>query len=246
MKKQCRKGLFDEFFMYKVRLEQFEGPLDLLLELTSKEKLDITRMSLAKITDQYLEYIERRENVNLQNLADFLDVASKLILIKSKALLPLLVLTEEEEEEIEDLEARLAEYKRFKDASQKLRNLFELNKECFSREGFLNFDSFFCPPENINIDDLKGAYLGLVKEAPEEEVLEQESIEEVVTLEEKISHLHEFIEKRIESSFSQLVAGSKDKVEVVVSFLAMLEMVKQRIISVEQNELFEDIKLKKN
>ncbi|MDH4330680.1 MAG: segregation/condensation protein A [Candidatus Moranbacteria bacterium] len=232
--------------MYKVKLDQFEGPLDLLLELTSKEKLDISRVSLAKIADQYLEYIEDRGNVSLQNLADFLDVASKLILIKSKSLLPLLVLTEEEEEEIEDLEARLAEYKKFKDASAKIAKLLESKRESFSREGFLQFHSFFCPPESICVDDLKCAYEGLIKETPVTEELEKESMEEIVTLEEKINHLHDFIEKRIESSFSQLVAGSKDKVEVVVSFLAMLEMVKQRIIQVEQNELFEDIKLKKS
>lgn len=231
--------------MYKVKLEQFEGPLDLLLELTSKEKLDITRMSLSKVTDQYLEYIEKRENVNLENLSEFLTVASQLILIKSKSLLPLLVLTEEEEEEIEDLEKRLAEYKKFKEASKKIEKIFESEKECFSREGFVHFDSFFCPPENIGVEDLKDAFLKLIEEVPETEEIEQDSIEEVVTLEEKITHLHEFIEKRIETSFSRIVSDSSDKIEVVVSFLAMLEMVKQRVIHVEQGNLFEDIKMRR-
>ena len=123
--------------MYNIKIEQFEGPLDLLLQLTEQEKLDITRVSLAQIADQYLQYISQAENITLQNLADFLSVASKLILIKSKALLPLLEFSPEEEEEIKDLEHQLAEYKKFKEAAGGLNLLLQNPLRFFSRESFV-------------------------------------------------------------------------------------------------------------
>ena len=128
---------------YNIKLEQFEGPLDLLLQLTEQEKLDITRVSLAQIADQYLEYISNAKNITLAHLADFLSVASKLILIKSKALLPLLQFTEEEEEEIKDLEHQLAEYKKFKEAAQKLNDVFHSPFTYFSRKGFIGLGNVF-------------------------------------------------------------------------------------------------------
>lgn len=229
---------------YNIKLEQFEGPLDLLLQLTEQEKLDITRVSLAQIADQYLEYIAGAKNITLAHLADFLSVASKLILIKSKALLPLLEFTEEEEEEIKDLEHQLAEYKKFKEISQKLAAIFQLPNMCFAREGFSQLGSVFYPPENIVSEDLAKAFNRVLGEIPVPEILEEETVKEVLTLEDKIVHLQETLRQRVQTSFSQLVSEAKDKVEVVVSFLAMLELVKQRIIHVEQGELFSEIRLK--
>ncbi|EKE19337.1 MAG: Chromosome segregation and condensation protein ScpA, partial [uncultured bacterium] len=208
---------------YHIKLDQFEGPLDLLLQLTQQEKLDITRVSLAQITDQYLEYISQAKNINLAHLADFLTVASRLILIKSKALLPMLEFTEEEEEEIKDLEHQLAEYKKFKDAARKLAELFESKRISFSREGFSGLGVVFYPPENIVADDLKNAFSKVLGEIPVVEKLEEEMVKEILTLEEKILHLQETLREKVQTSFSQLVANAKDKVEVVVSFLAMLE-----------------------
>ena len=229
---------------YHIKLEQFEGPLDLLLQLTEQEKLDITRVSLAQIADQYLEYIAQAKNITLANLADFLSVASRLILIKSKALLPMLEFTEEEEEEIKDLEYQLAEYKKFKEASVRLSKIFDSMEVSFSREGFSGMGTVFYPPENIIAEDLLKAFNKVLGEIPVVEKLEQDLIKEVLTLEDKILHLQETLREKIQTSFSELVANAKDKVEVVVSFLAMLELVKQKIIHVEQGELFSEIHLK--
>lgn len=229
---------------YNIKIEQFEGPLDLLLQLTEQEKLDITRVSLAKIADQYLEYIAQAKDITLAHLADFLSVASRLILIKSKALLPMLEFTEEEEEEIKDLEYQLAEYKKFKDASAKLALVFDSPKVSFSREGFLGFGTLFYPPERIVKEDLFKAFSRVLGEIPVVEKLEEEMVKEILTLEDKIVHLQEMLREKIQTSFSELVANAKDKVEVVVSFLAMLELVKQRIIHVEQGELFSEIRMK--
>jgi len=229
---------------YHIKLEQFEGPLDLLLQLTQEEKLDITRVSLAKIADQYLEYISHAESISLENLSEFLSVAAKLILIKSKALLPMLEFTEEEEEEIKDLEYQLAEYKKFKDIALRINELAERRTISLSREGFLGRQSIFYPPENITVGDLKAAFEKLLGDIPLLEKLEEEMIREVLTLEDKIVHLQDTLRQRVTTSFSELVANTVDKVEIVVSFLAVLELVKQRIIHVEQGELFSEIHLR--
>lgn len=229
--------------MYQVKLEKFEGPLELLLELIEKEELSISELSLAHVADQYLDHIRNNENIHLENLSDFLTVASKLILIKSKALLPVLELTEEEEEEIKDLAWQLEEYKKFKEASLNLGVLAGKGNIAYSREGFQSIGQIFYPPENFNVFDFKKHFLAVLAEIPVIEKLQEEFVGEIITLEEKINDLQNTLRKRVETSFSDLVSGAGDKVEVIVSFLAMLEMVKQRIIDVDQGELFSEIRL---
>lgn len=229
--------------IYNVKTEKFEGPMDLLLELIEKEKLSITELSLAHVTDQYLEHIKGNEEIQLGNLAEFLSVAAKLILIKSRALLPLLEFTEEEEEEIKDLAKQLEEYKKFKEASVVLGKIAEAGKISYSRNGFVGVQALFYPPEDINVYDFRKYFQFVLQEIPIIEKLEEEIVREVVTLEEKIDDLQNTLRQRVETSFSDLTAGATDKIDVILSFLAMLEMVKQRIIDVEQGELFEEIKL---
>jgi len=231
--------------MYNVKLEQFEGPLDLLLDLINREKMDITGISLAKITDQYLEYLEKKEDINLSNLADFLTVAAKLILIKSKALLPLLDLSEEEEDEIFDLEKQLEEYKKFKAIALELEKIFNNNRQSFSRENFLKIEPQFAPPKNIGAEDLCSIYKDILNQVPVLEKMEEEKITRIISLKERISSLKEIISRKVEVKFSELIKKGGDKAEVIVSFLAVLEMVKRRIVIAEQGEMFLDIKLKR-
>lgn len=231
--------------MYNVKLEQFEGPLDLLLELINKEKMNITNISLAKITDQYLEYLEKREDINLMNLADFLTVAAKLILIKSKALLPLLDLSNDEEEEIFDLEKQLEEYKKFKLIAVELEKILKNEFQSFSRDNFLEIKPVFSPPEGVGGEELRNVYEDILGQIPMLEKLEEERITRVISLKEKIDNLKEILSRKVEFSFSEIVKKGQDKAEIIVSFLAVLEMVKRRIVAVEQNEIFYDIKLKR-
>jgi segregation and condensation protein A len=229
---------------YHIKIEQFEGPLDLLLQLTEQEKLDITRVSLAKIADQYLEFVANSQEITLEHLADFLSVASKLILIKSKALLPMLQFTEEEEEDIKDLEHQLAEYKKFKEAAKNLTIVFDSGKTSFSREAFWGQGVVFRPPSNMTANDLAKIFAKILGEIPVLEKLEEDVVKEILTLEDKIAHLQKFLREKVQTSFAELVANTEDKIEVVVSFLAMLELVKQRIIHVEQGELFSEIQMR--
>lgn len=231
--------------MFKVQLEKFEGPLDLLLELIEGQKLDITRLNLAKVADDYLEYIRAKENISLESLSEFVNIASRIILIKSQSILPSFEVTREEEKEIVDLERQLKEYQKFKLAAEKIGGGLKKKKFSFSRDYLLGVAATYSAPKNINVFDLKKAFLKVVAEIVLPEKLSEESVKEIVTLEEKIEELKNSLEKRVATSFRELSGSAKDKVEVIVAFLAMLEMVKQRIIDVEQNELFEDIKIAK-
>lgn len=229
-----------------VKLEQFEGPLDLLLELIQREKLEITQISLAKVTNSYLGYLKDSLNISSDNLSDFLVVAARLILIKSKALLPILELTPDEEESICDLEARLALYKKFKEMAELLKEQFDKREFSFGRKIFEGIKQGFFPPPNIDAVVLEKTMSRILAEMPKAEKLIEERIKEVITLEEKMNQLKQSLEERIETNFKHLTKNAKDKMEIIVTFLAILELFKERIIHFEQNELFGEIRITKN
>lgn len=228
---------------YAVRLEQFEGPLELLLQLIEKEKLDVTRVSLATVADQYLEYIARQGEVPLAQLAQFLSVASRLLLLKSRALLPLLEFTEEEEESIEDLEWQLREYRKFRDASTRLGMLFLKNERSVPRESFLGAEVVFLPSPEVTAETLAQTFRSVLGEIPFLEKLEEEEIKNVISLEEKMLELRSTLASRMEISFRQMTTDVADKLEIIVAFLAVLELVKQRFVRAEQGGSFQDIAL---
>ncbi len=230
--------------MYKVKLKEFEGPLDLLLSLVEEEKLDITRISLAKVTDQYLEYLKKIEKINPSALADFLDVAAKLILIKSKALLPVLELTSEEEEGIEDLEAQLKRYQVIKEAAKKINRLLKEGKIAVPRESYLGLQVSFYPPQNLGTAlALKKYFLRAASNLPSFEDLPKEVVRETVSIGEMINNIQKRIKKTFELSFDKVVKKAKTKTDVIISFLAILELIKQRVIVAEQKGLFSEISI---
>lgn len=234
-----------QWSMFNVRLEKFEGPLDLLLELIEKQKLNITEMSIAQVAGGYLEFIRNEESVSLENLAEFVNIASKIILIKSRSILPTLEVTPEEEKEIKDLEKQLKLYKQFKEAADKIGFLVKNKNRLYSRDYLLGVSAVFSPPENINVFDLKKTFRKIIDQIVLPEKLPEEAIRDIITLEDKINELQKTLEKRVEVSFSQIRALAGDKIEIIVSFLALLELVKQRIVSAEQSKLFEEIKISK-
>lgn len=226
---------------YQVRLEQFEGPLELLLHLIEKEKLDITRLSLSKVADQYLEYVGQESSITLSGLAQFLSIATRLILLKSRALLPLLSFTEEEEESIVDLEHQLREYQRFREQAKKLGERLQAGRGSVVRESFLGTSVVFYPPPQLTALHLRGAFVSVLGEIPVYEKLEEEELSDIITLEEKILHLQNTLSERMETSFRAVTESVESRVEVIVAFLALLELVKQRFVHVKQDEFFGDI-----
>lgn len=228
--------------MYTVKLQDFQGPLDLLLQLIEEQTLDITEVSLAQITDQYIGYIKTID-IKPADLANFLVIASQLLLIKSKAILPTLELSPEEGEGIEDLKRKLEEYKKFRLFADELKKIERKKHISYSRDFYAGIDSIFYPPKNITSNILYQFFKKIMGGLPQEEILPKASIQTVVSIEEKINWIKDNLLKRIEQSFDELTKNNS-RVELIVSFLALLELVKQRIVAANQKGLFNEIKIR--
>jgi segregation and condensation protein A len=232
--------------MVKVKVEQFEGPLDLLLQLIENQELDITALSLANVTEQFLDYVKNLQEKNPMGLADFLVIAAKLLVIKSKALLPNLEFNIEEEEAAFDLTQQLLTYKKFKEVARHLKKLDLRRKQSWTHDVEFEARVTFVPDDNLTVDVLAASLKTLASELKEIVRLPQQVLAEVVSITEKIEHIQKIISNKIETSLSSLIKDAKNKTEVVVTFLALLELIKQRILVVEQDQLFADIMIKKN
>ena len=237
--------------MIEVKTEKFSGPLGLLLSLIESEELDITEISLAKIADEYVEYIRQAEDINPEEMADFLVVAAKLLYIKSKALLPYLY-NEEDEAEVDDLERQLKMYKEFIAASQKIKEILAAGQRLYipslaaggrsSRRQAFNLPAF-SPPARLDARMLQEKFIFLLAALRQAAVkpLAEVALEGQVNIEEKISYLKNMLSKKIKVSFTKLLAQAATRTEVIVSFLALLELAKQRELVFEQAELFSEI-----
>lgn len=234
--------------MLNFRTEKFYGPLALLLQLIEKEEMDITEISLAKIADQYVDYIKNSEKISAETIADFLVIAAKLLFIKSKALLPYLY--PDEEEEIEELTEQLRMYKEFLEATRKIENILKKKKFMFAREfnrkAILASSKFFSPPKKIRKEEIMEIFVDLLsKIKPIEEELEKKELEHKVNIEDKILAIKNMVFNKIKLSFNKILKNSKSRTEIIVSFLAMLELMKRREINVNQEGLFKEIKISK-
>jgi segregation and condensation protein A len=229
---------------YQVKLSLFEGPLDLLLHLIEREELDITKISLAQVTDQYLAYISRLEELHPEILADFLVVAAKLLLIKSQVLLPrpeAQTLAVDEEDPGEALARQLREYKQFKTAAQYLRDR--------AASGARTFVRIAPPPElprkvdlsDVTLDDLLAAWQEALLGQLEDETLPASATEPTITIDDKMALLRHRLAQKRGITFSSLLADTRSRLEVIVTFLALLQMFKTREIVLRQETLFDEI-----
>ncbi len=232
---------------FKLKTEHFEGPLDLLLTLIEKRKLLINDIALAKVTDDYLSHVENLPSYSIGDRADFIVIASTLLLIKSRSLLPSLSLTDEEQMSIEDLETRLKLYQKVKDLSLHIKNMYGEKMIFFPNEK-ANMIQVFSPHQSITIPALVGALQDAIKRLPVKVEPPQAKIKKVISLEEMIDKLTDRIKGALRVSFHEFSGKNKtvtkeEKVEVIVSFLAMLELVKQGVIDVMQEMQHGDIKM---
>lgn len=220
--------------------------MDLLLELILKNKLDITDISLSRVADQFINYMqENSDSIGPEHLSEFLLIAGKLVLIKSRAILPLLELEKEEEEDIEELKRRLREYKRFKEVFPQIRAFYESKSISYDRQGFLGVGAVFCPPDNLRLGDLEGLFAVAITKMPvKEEIGERKQIIKI-SITDKINEIKQHIWDRMRVTFQSIIAGKKDKMEVVVTFLAMLELVRKNQAEIDQEEMFGEISIKK-
>lgn len=226
---------------FTIKTPAFEGPLDLLLTLVEKRKLFINDIALSKVTDDFIAHIQNFEKLPMADSAQFILIASTLLLIKSKSLLPTLSLTEEEEEGIHDLETRLKIYQRVKDASVNIKSLFGQNIIFFQSQT-RHIEPVFSPHNGISLLSISQSIKEIIKALPKKEIIPKAIVRKVVSLEEMIDNLTKRISQGLRMKFSEFSAGHKEeKVNVIVSFLAMLELVKQGIIHVSQENNFGDI-----
>ncbi len=226
---------------FTIKTDHFEGPLDLLLSLVEKRKLFINDISLAKVTDDFIAHIQKLEKLPMADSAQFILIASTLLLIKSRSLLPTLTLTEEEEEGIHDLEIRLKIYQRIKDGTVHVKNLFGA-QIIFSPSQDRVVEPIFSPHDSMNLLSLASAIKEVIKTLPKKENVPKATLKKVVSLEEMIDNLTLRITQGLKMKFSEFSAVHKqERVNVIVSFLAMLELVKQGVIHVSQENHFDEI-----
>lgn len=233
--------------MVDFKTEKFEGPLGILLQLIEGEKMDITEIALARIADQFLSYLEEAVEIGSEELADFLVIAAKLLYIKSKALLPYLVI-EEEEKGAFGLERQLKMYKEFIDASEHLKKLIIADQPLFTpvmvpkNRSLLN--PGFYPPVKLSAEILADCFPKVIaKLKPVVKKLEEKFLEPKISIEERIDSLRLLVKNRARINFSQLLKSFKTRTELIVNFLAVLELAKQREVFFEQDELFGEINL---
>jgi segregation and condensation protein A len=226
--------------IFKIKTEVFEGPLELLLSLIEKRKLMINDVSLAKVTDDFISYLQNREAYSIKDASEFLIIASTLLLIKSKSLLPGLNLTEEEKIDMQDLELKLKIYKKIKELSVHVKNTFGAHVIFFPNTR--KIEPVFSPDVKMTKENIATAIYDVIKNLPKFEVKPKIKVVKVMSLEEMITNLTTRVQSSLKMSFKDFSGmGKAEKVNVIVSFLAMLELVKQGIIEVNQEDKFGDI-----
>ena len=232
---------------YKIRLDVFEGPLDLLLYLIKKDELNIYDIPIMKITRQYLEYLNLMEDLNLDIAGDFLVMAASLMQIKSRMLLPPdpAGLETLEEDPRSELVRRLLEYKAFKEAAERFREFEDRRSGLFGRFGsepeFENDDLSFC---DVSLFDLLSAFSRALKAFPEDSF--HEVLKDEYTVADKIQDIVERLKKETRIRFSGLFRSAKNKLEAITTFLALLELVRQKEVLIEQDRQFGEIDITRN
>jgi segregation and condensation protein A len=231
---------------FQLSLPIFEGPLDLLLHLIEREELDITNIALVSVADQYMEYLRSSDQINLDALADFIWIGARLLLLKSRALLPRPQTAEDgvdiEDDPSEDLARQLLEYKLFREAAGNLRAIETAGRHSYPR--------IAPPPERAPPTGLDGVTVNLLREMVET-ALGRTPIEEPAqvirphkfTIREKVQLIRELLAEDGRVSFRGLIDACGTKMEIIVSFMAVLELIKSRVLDALQDAAFADIVL---
>lgn len=244
--------------MYSLKTTNFEGPLEKLLELIEERKLEINTVNIAEVTDGFLKYLKTlidvdrtavekssvADPVTMALIADFIAIASRLILLKSKSLLPDLTLTDEEEKDIKDLEGRLLLYAKVKDAMKLLMGAWESNAVMASRPYFLHANlgaHVFLPGEGLTQEALTHAMRGVLEEFKKWNVPIETIKEKIVSLEEIVKNVVERISHLGGNTTLKGIAGSRGRSELVLIFLAVLHLAREQLIHIEQESHFSDI-----
>lgn len=226
---------------FTVRAGEYEGPLEVLLDLIERRKLLVNELSLSQVTDDYIAFIRSSDEFPMEDAANFVAVAATLLLIKSRSLLPELELTGEEEEDIDDLKRRLEAYERARSATRDLGRLF--GRKVMVSAGERKPEPMFAPAKDLDLARLAQALEEALAAREVQEKLPEARIRPMVSIEEMMESLHERVQRALTLSFSEFTGNKTERVEVIVSFLALLELVKQGAVEADQQGAFNDIRI---
>ena len=230
---------------FHIQTEVYTGPLDLLIELIERRKLLVNDISLASVTDEYMKYVTTLDERSLRDFADFIVLAATLLLLKSKSLLPILELTEEEEGSVEELEMRLRFYQIFRTAGKTIESIF--GKRILRERPYVaDRTPLFLPDRFTAIDPLKAAISSVVHNLPKKVEKPKVQVRKIVSLEDMMLNLQTRIEKQFSFKFKDFAGNATERSTVIVGFLAVLEMVKQGMILVTQSARFTDIEIERS
>ena len=229
---------------YTIQLPVYEGPLDLLLELIEQAELDITKVALAQVTDQYLAYLQQVPEHKLEDLISFLLVAARLLQIKSEALLPRPTELEPGEEDPGDALARkLVAYKRYKQVAIHLADRSQAGLKTYLRLAASPALESQLDLSGVDLEDLQRAFMDALAAAPTGPALGEVVVAHHIRIRDRIQMIITALRKTGRTTFQNLFNNAKTKLEIVVSFLALLELIKQRQVAVQQDTLFSEIEL---
>lgn len=219
---------------FTIKQERFEGPLDLLLSLIERKQLHISDIALSKVADDFLGYAKGFADFPIAESAQFAYVASTLLLIKSKALLPQFSLSAEEEENIGDIQNRLKLLQRFRELSRHVRTRYGETPLYLPQER--DSAPVFAPPKTLSLSLLLGAMRSVLAAIPKKEVLSKAAVKKVISLEYMIENLKNRIISALRMSFKEFTGAHEgERVNVIVGFLAMLELIKDGLITANQD-----------
>lgn len=237
------ENTFTDTQHYSVSIPVYQGPLDLLLQLIERAELDITKLSLARVTNQFLNYLENLSELNAEEVSGFLVIAAKLIQIKSESLLPRPPSRDSGEEDPgEELARQLILYRKYRRVAESLNEIQKLGKRTYiSLAPVPEIESKF-QLTGVGISDLAAAYLDVISRKPiEPESLDSAITPPKVTIRQKIRHVTDHLRQYGRSSFRSILGGKRSREEIGITFLAMLELVKLHFVEVYQERLFSDI-----
>jgi len=229
-------------FNFSVKTDVFEGPLELLIELCEKRKLLINDISLAAVTDDYIAKVSEMQEHSLPHTTQFVQLAATLLLIKSKSLLPVLQLTTEEEESIDDLEVKLRQYQVYRDAGIYLANIFG-TATMYGAQYTPPNTPVFHPDAWCTTSKLTEAIYDVLQNLPKKDIKPKVQVKPTISLEDMMESLKRRIEQHVKARFSDIRKEAEEHKTVIVGFLAILELVKQGNILVTQVGKFDDIEI---
>ena len=228
--------------MYQIKLHNFEGPFDLLYQLVESKKLEITEISLAQVANQFLEHIRVSSGISSEDLADFLVVAGRLALIKSRALLPFLELTKEEEGDIESLKEQLAEYYKYRNLAKGIHKLDKAGDIFYSRVFLAGLKPVFYFPKRLTLEKLSGSLRDLLSTLTLPQRIPQAQLKDSVSIDKKMDEVRNAIQNRIETRFSEILSSAAPEEKIAV-FLSVLELVRRAELETYQKNNFGEITL---